>query len=65
MSFSIALGACYLPSFDSFDSGSYLVEVVVTHVVVHLLVVLENRRFGVSVEDGAKPEWRLVTLGAD
>ncbi len=54
----------HLPSFDGFDSGSDFVEIVVAHVVVHLLVVPENGRLRVSVGNGAKAERRLVTLGA-
>lgn len=54
-----------LPSFDSIDSGPYFIEIVVTHVIVHLLVVFENRCLRVSVGNGAEAEWRLVTLWAD
>lgn len=58
------LFSIHLPSFDSFDSGSNFIEIVVSHVVVHLLVVPENGRLRVSVGHGAKAERRLVTLGA-
>ena len=58
------LFSIHLTSFDSFDSGSNFIEIVVSHVVVHLLVVPENGRLRVSVGHGAKAERRLVTLGA-
>jgi hypothetical protein len=64
MEFRLKIYLVYLPSFDSFDSGSNFVEIVVAHVVVHLLVVPENGRLRVSVGHGAKAERRLVTLGA-
>lgn len=54
---------CDLPSFDGVYAGSYLIEVVVSHVIVHLFVVLQNGGLGVSVEYSAKAKRGFMALG--